>query len=239
MPSNPADFSPWLGVFETLRVVNGTPLFVARHWAEMQRALRTLGMTSDFDPEKARAHLPRASGRWRWLVTPARTETLFTPEEPREPVPIDMAISHVRVGSANWDARFKTVSYLAHAQAWMTAQTPDVVLLNERGHVASASRGNIFWRRGDRLFTPAHEAGCRCGVVRAFVLAHERVEAGHFSLEDLLGAEEVFLTNSMRGIVSVDRMEGKSMPSADSASRLRAAYENEIVRLISSPPASG
>jgi branched-chain amino acid aminotransferase/4-amino-4-deoxychorismate lyase len=239
MPANSADFSPWLGVFETLRVVQGTPLFVAEHFAELRRALETLGIASDFDPEKARTQLPRVSGRWRWLVTPAEARTLFTPEEPRAPEPIEIAVSPVRVGSGNWDARFKTVSYLAHAQAWMTAKTPDVVLLNEQGHVASASRGNIFWRRAGKLFTPAHEAGCRRGVVRGFVLAREKVEPGHFSLDDLLGAEEIFLTNSMRGIVSVCRVEGRLLPSSEAATRLQATYEDEVARLISLPPASG
>ncbi|HEX4139669.1 MAG TPA: aminotransferase class IV, partial [Candidatus Methylacidiphilales bacterium] len=226
------DFAPWLGVFETLRVVDGTPLFVAEHLAEMRRAMAALGIESEFDPEVSRRDLPQASGRWRWMVIPDEARTIFTPETPPVAGPVEMAVSPVRVGSANWDARFKTVSYLVRAQARRLAATGEVVLLNEHGHVASAASLNIFWRKADRLFTPAHEAGCRCGVVRGFVLAQERVEIGHFPLGDLLEADEIFLTNSIRGIVSVSRVEGRNLDSSEAASHLRKAYDAEIARQI-------
>ena len=233
MPEAPEEFAPWLGVFETLRVVEGTPLFVAEHFRELQRAMRALGLTSDFDPVAARAEVPRANGRWRWIVTMAGVRTLFTPEQARAQEPIEISISPVRVGSVNWDARFKTVSYLAHAQARRMAKTAEVIQLNEHGHVVSASGANIFWRREERLFTPAHEAGCRCGVVRGFVLAGEKVEEGHFPVAELLAAEEIFLTNSMRGIVSVSRAEGKALATSEVAQRLQKAYDEEVTRQTS------
>jgi branched-chain amino acid aminotransferase/4-amino-4-deoxychorismate lyase len=226
MPPSPEEFAPWLGVFETLRVVRGVPLFVAEHYTELLRAAEAQGLEVKFDPIKAAAALPRAeSGRWRWIVTPDGTQTLFSREEIRATGAIELAVSPVRVGSANWDARFKTVSYLAHAQARSVANTPEVVLLNEHGHVASAASSNIFWRKAERLYTPAHEAGCRCGVVRGFVLWREMAEAGHFQLSDLLDADEIFLTNSLRGIVSVNRMAGRVILDSSLAEHLRKAYE--------------
>jgi len=228
------DFAPWLGVFETLRVINGVPLFVAEHRAELGRAMEALGLKSEFDFEQAQAGLPPLSGRWRWIVTPEETRTLFSKEEPVSSEPLALSVSPVRVGSCNWDARFKTVSYLSHVQAWKTAKTPEVVLRNELGDVASASRANIFWRRGEKLFTPAHEAGCRCGVVRDFVLNRQEVEIGHFPLSDLLEADEIFLTNSMKGIVSVNEMEGRSLNAFPSADQLRASYAEAVAAQLKS-----
>src|SRR5277367_3839574 len=111
------DFAPWLGVFETLRVVDGVPLFMVEHRAELARAMEALGLKSEFDFEQARAGLPPLSGRWRWAVTPEGTRTLFTEEDKFAPEPVAVSVSPVRVGSCNWDARFKTLSYLSHAQA--------------------------------------------------------------------------------------------------------------------------
>jgi branched-subunit amino acid aminotransferase/4-amino-4-deoxychorismate lyase len=222
------DFAPWLGVFETLRVVDGKPLFFAEHRTELARAMEALGLTSNVDFEEARANLPELSGRWRWIVTPEETRTLFSEGTAGTDKPVSLTISEVRVGSVNWDARFKTVSYLAHMQAWQTGTTPEVVLLNERGEVASASRGNIFWRRGDRLFTPAHEAGCRCGVVRAFVCQRQKVETGHFPLSNLLEADEIFVTNSLKGIFSVDQVEGRVLKTFSCANELRAKYAEAV-----------
>jgi branched-subunit amino acid aminotransferase/4-amino-4-deoxychorismate lyase len=190
--------------------------------------METLGLKSEADFEQAARALPPLSGRWRWIVTPEETRTLFSEEPAAIAEPVELSVSPVRVGSQNWDARFKTLSYLAHAQAWKTAATPEVVLLNEQSHVASASRGNIFWRRGEKLFTPAHEAGCRCGVVRAFVLRQFGVEQGHFPLAELLEADEIFLTNSIKGIVSVSDVQARSLKAFPSVDKLRQAYAEAV-----------
>jgi 4-amino-4-deoxychorismate lyase len=221
-------FAPWLGVFETIRVVEGVPLFVPEHLAEFQRAAQTIGLTADLNLAQARAELPHRSGRWRWVATPEETRALFMEDKSAANTPLELSVSPVRLGSQNWDARFKTVSYLAHAQALKLAATPEVILLNEHREVASAARGNLFWRRGERLFTPAHETGCRRGVVRGFVLGRREVEESCFPLDDLLDADEIFLTNSMRGIVSVRAVEGRSVESIAEADRLRSLYADEI-----------
>jgi 4-amino-4-deoxychorismate lyase len=222
------EFAPWWGVFETVRVIGGKPLFFAEHRAELKRAMTALGLTSDNRIEAEAATLPAKTGRWRWIVTRSETKTRFTEEKAITQDPVAVSISPVRVGSENWDARFKTLSYLSHAQALKTAPTPEVAMLNEHGHVASASRANIFWRRGEQLFTPAHDAGCRCGVVRGFVLGQFAVEQGHFPVAELLEAEEIFVTNSMKGIVSVREIEGRALGTFAVGDVLRERYAREI-----------
>ncbi len=226
------EFAPWLGVFETLRVIDGVPLFVAEHQRELARAMEALALTTEANFERARAGIPTLSGRWRWVVTPEETRTFFTEEKVIGGLPLSLSVSLVRVGSFNWSSRFKTLSYLSHVQALKTASTPEVILLNEKGDVASAGRGNIFWRRGDRIFTPTHEAGCRCGVTRGFVLDHEKVEQGHYPAKDLQEADEIFVTNSMRGILSVNEVQGRRLKDCPLADKLREAYEDAVARQL-------
>jgi len=228
MTARVSDFTPWFGVFETLRVIKGTPLFVPEHRTELARAMEALGLKSAYDFDESLAALPPRSGRLRWVVTSEATHSLFAEEDLPLPEPMALSVSPVRVGSNNWDARFKTLSYLSHAQAWSTGSTPEVVLLNEHGFIASASRANLFWRRGEKLFTPAHEAGCRCGVTRGFVLAHHKAGEGHFPMDDLLKADEIFLTNSIKGIVSVDKIEDRPLNDFSLADKLRKAYTHAI-----------
>jgi 4-amino-4-deoxychorismate lyase len=228
------EFEPWLGVFETLRVFDGVPLFETEHMTELRRAMEALGLKSEADFAQARAALPPVSGRWRWIVTRDETLTMFSEEETAAAEPVALSVSTVRVGSNNWDARFKTLSHLSHAQAWKTATTPEVVLLNEQGEVACVARGNIFWRRGEKLFTPAHEAGCRCGVTREFILKNRRVETGHFPLKDLLDADEIFLTSSMKGIISVNEVKGRSLKSFSLSDKLREEYAKAVAAQVRS-----
>jgi branched-subunit amino acid aminotransferase/4-amino-4-deoxychorismate lyase len=228
MSQTKGEFAPWRGVFETLRVVDGVPLFMAEHLEELGRAMEALELTCDFNFEQARAELLPLSGRWRWLVTPEGTRTFFSEEDPAPAEPVALSVSPVRVGSCNWDAHYKTVSYLSHVQAWKMALTPEVILLNEHGHVASASRANIFWRVGDRLYTPSRDSGCRRGVVRTFILERHKVKIGQFPSSDLLQADEIFLTNSMKGIVSVNEMKGRSLRDYSRADQLRQEYAKDI-----------
>jgi len=232
MTKTAGDFAPWLGVFETVRVVDGVPLFATEHAAELVRSASMLGLNANLDLRKERAELPRQSGRWRWIVTTEGTTTLFSEEPEASAEPLALLVSLVRVGSHNWDARFKTVSYLTHAQAVKMSAASEAILLNEHGKVASAARANLFWRRGERLFTPAHEAGCRQGVVRGFVLGRREVEVGHFSLDDLLAADEIFLTNSMRGIVSVHAVEEDSRDDFSYANVLRSEYAEAVAEQV-------
>jgi 4-amino-4-deoxychorismate lyase len=226
--SGMADFAPWLGVFETLRVIDGVPLFVDEHRAELLRAATAVGLNVKLELSRKSNELASRSGRWRWIVTPEKTRTLFTEEAAPHGGPVGLGISTVRVGSQNWDARFKTFSYLAHVQALAMGSAPEMVLLNERGEVASAARANIFWRKGERLYTPVHESGCRCGVVRGFVLTLGPVEVGRFALDELVGADEIFLTNSLRGIVSVNALEGASLTDFSYADEVRRQYARAV-----------
>jgi branched-subunit amino acid aminotransferase/4-amino-4-deoxychorismate lyase len=227
------EFAPWLGVFETLRVIDGVPLFLEQHRAELHRAATAVGLEVALDLSQMGNQLAGRSGRWRWIVDGEGTSTRFTPEAAAPAGPLGISVSTLRVGSQNWDARFKTFSYLTHAQALALSATPEAVLLNEHREVASAARANIFWRRGTRLYTPQHEVGCRCGVMRAFVLGLGPVEVGHFALDELVGAEEIFLTNSIRGIVSVDEFEGAPLSDFSFADEARRQYDRAVKSMVS------
>lgn len=86
-------------------------------------------------------------------------------------------------------------------------------LLIDGGEVLEAGWANVFAVRGGILFTPPLDGRILPGVTRATVseLARaERLEVseGPLSLQDLCEAEEVFLTNSIRGIESVGAVDG-------------------------------
>ena len=96
---------------------------MAEHARELARAKDALSLKLTPDLVVARSELPKASGRWRWIVTKSEAKTMFT-EEPIQAVePVSLSVSPLSVGSHNWDARFKTFSYLTHAQAAHQAAT--------------------------------------------------------------------------------------------------------------------
>ncbi len=118
-------------------------------------------------------------------------------------------------------ARLKTLNYLESLMAREEAKkrgVEEALMLNIEGEVAEASTANIFWARGNRLYTPSEECGVLPGIVRGWVLEKVggcdlSVEEGKYTFSHLEEAEEVFLTNSLMGIMPVCQLEGKVISS--------------------------
>ena len=133
-------FAPWLGVFETLKVISGKAMFVKEHADSLRESASALGLKSPTVAALQKTSIPNASGRLRWIVDGAGFRSLFTEEESKRPRSFSLGISEVRLGSKNWDARYKTLSYLTHWQA-------RVELLRD----SAVSQGPRRWHLGERI----------------------------------------------------------------------------------------
>ncbi len=90
----------------------------------------------------------------------------------------------------------------------------EVIILNENGYVAEAGNSNLFVVEKDQLLTPALDQGCVDGVMRRVILdlavkANIKVSECALLPKDLLHADEVFLTNAIRGIQWVKGIQNK------------------------------
>jgi branched-subunit amino acid aminotransferase/4-amino-4-deoxychorismate lyase len=87
----------------------------------------------------------------------------------------------------------------------------EAILFNDRAEVVSACCANVFVVRDDRISTPPRSSGCRAGIVREWVIARRKVEERRLRREDIVNAEEIFLTNSWVGIMPVATVEGRPL----------------------------
>jgi para-aminobenzoate synthetase / 4-amino-4-deoxychorismate lyase len=110
------------------------------------------------------------------------------------------------------------------------------LLLDEEGSVLEASRANVFAVRDGVLLTPPLDGRILPGVtrMRAIELAGELgIEARKvtLSLGDLLSADEVFLTGSVRGIEPVGAIDGTALAAGGNVtSELSAELQRTWVR---------
>ncbi len=84
----------------------------------------------------------------------------------------------------------------------------DCLIINEAGNFAEASSSNIFLVKGRELQTPSLDQGCVEGVMRSVILdiAHREglpTREKKIDIADILQADELFLTNSIKGIAWV------------------------------------
>ena len=97
---------------------------------------------------------------------------------------------------------------LASAELRNTGAT-EGILLDREDHVVCAVSANIFLVMEDRLLTPRLDLCGVRGVVRAHILANfsARCEQRRVTLDMLYEADEVFICNTVKGIVPITAID--------------------------------
>ena len=90
------------------------------------------------------------------------------------------------------------------------------ILLNNKKNVTEFLNGNLFIVRGNKIITPNLDSGCLKGIMRKKIIEYVKL-LPEFSIEetvispfDLLSANEIWLTNSISGIINVTNYRNKS-----------------------------
>ncbi len=156
------------------------------------------------------------------VICIADTISLFTPEMYERGMRVVLA-NRPKTPIACLDPRVKTLNYLNNILAKCEAirlskklgiteaadQLLEVIMLNTEGQVAEGSGDNIFIIKDGVILTPPSEAGILEGITRKFVkdelcpMLGYRCEEKNFSIEDVFGADEVFLTGSAAEMIAV------------------------------------
>ena len=79
----------------------------------------------------------------------------------------------------------------------------DVLFLNENGFLVEASRHNVFIKIDNKYHTPPLLQGALGGIQRQVFMQEHKVEETALTKDDLINADEILLTNSVRGVVRV------------------------------------
>ena len=107
----------------------------------------------------------------------------------------------------------------------------DCLILNEAGNIAESTASNFFLVSADKLYTPALDQGCVAGTMRKTIIElaaanGKKVYECNILPDDLLAADELFLTNAITGIRWIGGF-GKKRYFHPAASRF-----NELLRAL-------
>jgi branched-chain amino acid aminotransferase len=105
-------------------------------------------------------------------------------------------------------ANLKSNNYLLYAMAALYArqnQLNDCLVLNSYDRIADSTIANLFYCKQGHIYTPPLTEGCVAGVMRRLLMetlpgAGLPVLEKETTREDLESADEVFLTNALKGI---------------------------------------
>lgn len=220
------------GVFETIRV-HDRPLFWEQHISRLNAGLTALQIREPLDSAELLNSL-NTLGISTCVVKIAVTAENIVFQT--RPLPIDVPPTYTLMPVDNLRSRHplvlgcKSLNYLENllARGQAVAQGyDDALFVDEDGTITETSRANIFFYRDSLLRTPDQSAGLLPGIVRQWVFDCMPVETGVWTLNDLLSADAVLVTNSVIGVRPVTRIGGQVCPVSSLALDLCNRYTCE------------
>lgn len=155
------------------------------------------------------------------VVTPPNV-VIFVRHLPAAPSSAEAGIRACLVQTLRNDRRaldpaIKSGNYLNNILGLMEAKQrggAEAIFLNGNGQVTEASTSNVGIVKDGRAWTPPLDSGILAGVTRAVLLAAARSRGVAFAeraldLAELRGADEVFLTSTLRGVLAVTQLDGR------------------------------
>lgn len=248
------------GIFETIRVYAGEPYLLDVHLKrmahgcsvimlpapdrEIKRWVREALDANDLSDAYLRIAITRGptGGLWHDLENSCPTVLILC--KPYHPPDfgegLTLRLSTFRSDEQSPLTRIKHTGLLWKIMARREATQAgvnDAIMLNTKGYVAEATSANAFWIRDGVLYTPSLDSGILAGITRGVVLEIAReqgIEAieGHFAFEELLAAEEAFLTSSTWELAPVRSVEDMTFADAPGklTRRLAEEYRERVKR---------
>jgi branched-chain amino acid aminotransferase len=238
------------GLFETMKVTNGTIRLFTGHMQRLQHGMAVLQMPVPvfFTPDYLQRQVLELCEKNGVLLS-ARVRlsvfrgngTLYNVEDELPCILIEA--ENMRPGYDQFNeqglqlgiydkvrkscdvlANLKSNNYLPYIMAAQYAKQhglDDALLLNSHGRVCDATIANIFWIKEHVIATPALQEGGVRGIMRGWLVnemqdtfyvindkGYEMRETT-LTIEELLQADEVFLTNALYGIRWVAQIQDK------------------------------
>jgi branched-chain amino acid aminotransferase len=265
--------SGW-GVFSTMRIVRGIPFAFERHWERMKRDAATLRVPFPAEPGYMRSRLLRLIAANQACDSAARTIVVrnqggvwegpperefdllaFTASLKDWGAGVKLAVQEQGRHAASRFRGVKCLSWALNLVLLEEAQSQgydEVLLLNERGEVSECTSANVFIERGGEVLTPPLSSGCLPGVTRDLLFEIGPAEGitvreETLRLEDVLSANEVFVTSTTRNLLPVVSVGGRPVAhQGQLCGSLERAFERAVDAYVAAhqadplpgPPAS-
>ncbi|TQE25928.1 aminodeoxychorismate lyase [Streptomyces ipomoeae] len=220
------------GVFETVKAVAGRTFALTRHLDRLARSARGLGLPEpDLDEvrhacEAVVAANPMALGRLRITYT-GGVSPLGSDRGDHGPTLVVALGETTRradstaVITVPWTRNergaltgLKTTSYAENVVALARAHeqgATEALFANTVGQLCEGTGSNVFVLLDGEIHTPPVASGCLAGITRALVVEWTGAHETDLPLDVLDGADEIFLTSTLRDVQAVHRVDAREL----------------------------
>lgn len=152
-------------------------------------------------------------------------------------------VSVMRATAGGLNPRIKSSNLITNLMALRAAHEKgayEALMLNPKGEVCEGSMSNVFFVKNNTLVTPPISSGILEGITRELVvsIAHDGgldLEERAFFPDELLHADEVFITASSRQIVPIVRVDDTQIADGrpgTATQKLMSLYSEKVRALV-------
>lgn len=222
------------GFFEGIKIINGKVFNFDAHYSRILAAADCLQIHFDYSKntilstidELLRSNNIDAGGQVRITIyrdaagkfMPSSNDTSFLIQAEKNKINgfecnkegLVLGWYHQQLKSTSSYSNFKTINALPSVLGAIYAQEnsyDDVILFNTNKAPIESTNANLFIVKDNIMYTSLLSSGCVDGTMRKLIVSLVEVREQHLTKELILTADEVFLTNAIKGVRLVKCIE--------------------------------
>lgn len=233
-------YSFGLGLFETILLYKGKPVFLDEHLSRINKSIVDLGLNIDkLEKDEVFQYLNKNKNILEYEVLKIvlseknrlflKREYTYTEKDYQRAFSLN--ISEVRRNENSIFTFHKTLNYgdnILEKRKSKKLGYDEPIFLNSKNQITEGATSNIFIVVGDKIYTPKLSCGLLNGIVRQYIISNYDVIEKKIDIEFLNNANEIFLTNSLFGIMSVSNLEKKVFKSQEISKNILQNYKKYL-----------
>ena len=223
------------GIYDTMRTYNGKILELDLHlkrikkstekigikcpWSlkEIEQWINTLCAVNRLETARVRVTITRGDNGFDFLSSKKPLLVITSEKLVIDPKVYSKGVNAETIQLERILPEIKTVGLTAMLVAYrqiLPKKIYEAILVDDKGFVLEGASTNVFFVKNGRVYTPAKKM--LPGLTRARVMALVKemklpMKIGNFKVNELMKAEEIFLTNRPREIIPVVCLNGKKV----------------------------
>jgi len=214
-------YSFGLGLFETILFYKGKPIFLDEHLARVNKSITDLELKIEkLKKDEVFQYLNNNKNTLEYEVLKIvlseknrlflKREYTYTEKDYQKGFSLN--ISKVRRNESSIFTFHKTLNYgdnILEKRKSKKLGYDEPIFLNSKNQITEGATSNIFVVVEDKIYTPKLSCGLLNGIVRQYIISNYDVIEKEIDIKFLNNADEIFLTNSLFGIMPVSNLEKK------------------------------
>lgn len=198
------------GAFETIRVVDGKPLFLEDHLKRLDNSLKFFDIKRNIDEKKIYEYIDKSANKnFALKIIVSDKNFILTSRDDNYKnnyKSFKLNISKMRRNSTSKLIYHKSLCYYENILEHKLAQSKgydSALFLNEKEDFSETAFANIFFIKNNEIFTPPISSGLLKGTMRDYLIKNYNIIEKEINISEIMDFDEVFISNSLMGIRNV------------------------------------